>query len=234
VGGVRANVGTNSGVGVRANTGVRAGTNVDSARVGADIDGVRANTGVGAGANIAGRTGVGIGGGPVGVGIGPWRYGGFHAGIYRPGWWWWNNRWYAYPPFGYGGFFNGGYYGGGSYAGSSYAEPAQLAAAYNGPGVALRNPTEHTLNFTVDGQKQMEAGPGETVRLTEFADYQISFDRGDNFGTATYTIYEGTYEFTPTDRGWELFRQKDDDAARTAERPAEPPPPPLPDSPAYR
>jgi hypothetical protein len=223
IGGVRA--GTTAGANVRANVGgVRAGTNIDGVRVGANVDGVRAgtnvdgvraNVGVGGRTNIAGAVGVG----PVGVGFGPgWRYGGFYAGMYRPGWWWWNNRWYGYPPYGYG---YGGYYGDG-YASGSYAQPTQVAAEYTGPGVGIHNPTEHTINFTLDGEKEMTAGPGETVRLTEFADYQISFDRGDNFGTATYTVYEGLYEFAQTDRGWELYRQKDDADARTAERPMTP------------
>jgi hypothetical protein len=92
------------------------------------------------------------------------------------------------------------------------------------------------VHFTLDGQKQMSVGPGETLRLTEYADYQISFDRGDQSGTATYTIYEGLYEFAQTDRGWELFRQKEDApmAAAPAEAPApaDVPPPPAAEPPA--
>jgi hypothetical protein len=81
----------------------------------------------------------------------------------------------------------------------------------------------------------MTVQPGETLRLTEYADYRISFDRGDRFGTATYTIYEGLYEFVQTDRGWELFRQKEDApmtaAPAGAPAPADAPPPPLPANP---
>ena len=65
--------------------------------------------------------------------------------------------------------------------------------------------------------------PGETTRLTEYADYQIAFDRGENFGTARYTIYEGAYEFTPTEKGWELYRQKSDESLTAEERDASAP-----------
>jgi hypothetical protein len=212
-------------------------------RAGADIDSsVRSNVGVGA--NVAGRTGVGVRAGGVGVnvGVGPWwRYGGYRAGVYYPGRWWWNNRWYSYYPWGYGGYgYYGNGYGGGGYCGGGYAQTTQVQAAYEGPGVAIRNPSEHPIHFTIDGQRQMSIEAGETIRLTEYADYQIAFDRGENFGTARYTIYEGLYEFTPTERGWELYRQKQDDstvaddyaaedrdaaAPRTAERPARELPP---------
>jgi hypothetical protein len=194
---------------------------------------------------------VGVGTNPAGVHIGDdvadgdhhhhhWRHGGIYNGIYYPGWWWFAGRWIPYPPYGigYGGGYGGYAYGGG-YSDGGYAQSTPVAAAYNGPGVGIRNPTEHEVNFTIDGQRQVSVKPGETLRLTEFADFQISFDRGDRFGTATYTIYEGLYEFAQTERGWELYRQKKDAplaaeprgdiAPRTAERPmAEPPLPPAP------
>lgn len=136
------------------------------------------------------------------------------------------------------GFYGGGY-GGGGYANGAYVEPVQAAQAYAGPGVSIRNPTQHPVNFTLDGSRQMIVQPGETLRLTDYADYQISFDRGDQLGTATYTIYEGFYEFAQTDRGWELYRQKNDAQMDAGPAPAdipaplraEPPPPPMPANP---
>ena len=190
---------------------------------------MRAGTNIGVGV----RPGVGVGIGRGGIYIGPgWRYGGYHAGVYYPGRFWRNGAFgYGYP--GYYGYGNYGYGDGYYYSGPYVAAQGQARAdvAYSGPGVTIRNNTDQTVNFLLDGEREMSIGPGETVRLTEYADFQVGFNRGDNLGDARYTIYEGTYEFTPTDNGWELYRQKDAAVAaeagaeaegRTAERPMTP------------
>lgn len=51
--------------------------------------------------------------------------------------------------------------------------------------------------------------PGESQRLTEDRSWTIRFDRGGDFGTASYRIRPGTYTFRPSDRGWELYRSGD-------------------------
>jgi hypothetical protein len=82
-------------------------------------------------------------------------------------------------------------------------------AAYQGQGIAIRNPakTETTLSYTIDSQDEHAIAAGETQRLKSKRICTIDFDRGGDFGHARYSIYEGWYQFTPTDRGWELFRQ---------------------------
>jgi len=88
--------------------------------------------------------------------------------------------------------------------------PVQSATAtYQGQGVAIRNPakTETTLSYTIDSQEEHDLAAGETQRLKTKRTYVIDFDRGGDFGHASYSIYEGWYQFTLTDRGWELFRQ---------------------------
>jgi hypothetical protein len=88
--------------------------------------------------------------------------------------------------------------------------PVQSAAAtYQGQGVAIRNPakTETTLSYTIDSQEEHSIAAGEMQRLKAKRTYVIDFDRGGDFGHACYSIYEGWYQFTLTDRGWELFRQ---------------------------
>ena len=164
------------------------------------------------------------------IGVRPFSYG---YGPYASGYS------YGYPQGSYG--YRGGYrsyggYEGGDYSvqpgitiqpGMSYSDDVQ--AAYEGLGVTIRNHTDAELNFTIDDRRQMRIAPGETTRLTEKGQFLISFDRGSDFGSARYAIHEGVYAFTPTDGGWELYRQKGDDAVadrpnpsvipRTVERP---------------
>jgi len=88
--------------------------------------------------------------------------------------------------------------------------PVQSATSYQGQGVLIRNPakTETTLSYTIDAQDEHEIAAGQSQRLTAKRTYVIDFDRGGDFGHACYSIYEGWYQFTLTDRGWELFRQQ--------------------------
>ncbi len=94
--------------------------------------------------------------------------------------------------------------------------PVQSQAAssqgqsYQGQGVAIRNPAknETSLSYTIDSQDEREIAAGATQRLKTKRTYVIDFDRGGDFGHACYSIYEGWYQFTLTDRGWELFRQQ--------------------------
>lgn len=162
---------------------------------------------------------IGAGVGRIGVGVG--RVG---TGVGRtivPGRWY-AGRWYP-------GYWRDGYWDDGYYSGTTYVErtyPVQLP--YDGPGVAIRNQTDQKIHFTIDDRREFSVGPNETIRLSESPQFLIAFDRGSSFGSTRYTIHEGLYEFTPTERGWELFRQKADNVAarpnenatpRTAERP---------------
>lgn len=127
-------------------------------------------------------------------------YGGYGYG-YNPGY----NRGY------YGGNYNSGYYQPSYQVQPTYQQPTyQAAVPYNGPGVAIRNMSDVALGFTIDGARTMKVEPGETQRLTEKGQFVVAFDRGEGEGQARYTVREGLYEFTPTDHGWELYRQKED------------------------
>ncbi len=90
-----------------------------------------------------------------------------------------------------------------------YVPVQSQATTYQGQGVAIRNPAKNdvALSYTIDSQDGHEIAAGQTVRLTTKRTYVIDFDRGGDFGHACYSIYEGWYQFTLTDRGWELFRQ---------------------------
>jgi hypothetical protein len=90
---------------------------------------------------------------------------------------------------------------------------------YSGPGVTVRNPagSKVTLSYLLDDSQEQEISAGETQKLTAKGSYIVSFDRGGDHGSARYTITEGLYQFTMTDHGWELYRQKDVPAERLAD-----------------
>jgi hypothetical protein len=118
-------------------------------------------------------------------------------------------------PYGYGGYGYGynppvarqNYY----YYDDTPQQTYTPAAPYTGPGVIVRNPAGSKVNlaYVLDDSAEQEISTGETQKLTEKGSYIVSFDRGGKHGTARYTITEGLYEFTMTDHGWELYRQKE-------------------------
>jgi hypothetical protein len=94
-----------------------------------------------------------------------------------------------------------------------YTLPAP--APYAGPGVTIRDAAEPgaQLSYTIDARHGYDIATGQSQQLTTKGSYLIEFDRGGDFGRARYTISEGLYDFTPTDHGWELYRQPDNAAA---------------------
>ena len=88
-------------------------------------------------------------------------------------------------------------------------------APYSGPGVTIRNPAEPgiQLSYTIDARQGYDIAARQTQQLATKGSYLIEFDRGGEFGRARYTITEGLYDFTPTDHGWELYRQPESAAA---------------------
>lgn len=76
-------------------------------------------------------------------------------------------------------------------------------------GVLIVNPasSQGTLNYNVNGH-HFVAGPGFKQRLEPGRQWVIEYDRGGNFGSSRYTLSPGTYHFTPTDLGWQLYRQR--------------------------
>jgi hypothetical protein len=221
------------GVNVGGGSSFRGGANVGPSRADVNI-GAGTSTGVRAGGARVGGSGFGIGIGPGGIYAGPTRgwyggrygsYGGYPYGRYGYGY---SDGWGR--DYGYGGYYSGNTY----YSSPTYSQSVVVRNDYDGPGVAIRNLTDQSIHFTLDDQRQLSIGPQETIRLTEAPQFLIAFDRGSSFGSTRYTIHEGLYEFTPTERGWELFRQKADNVSvrpndavphhehatpRTAERP---------------
>jgi hypothetical protein len=79
-------------------------------------------------------------------------------------------------------------------------------------GVLIVNPasSRSTINYNINGNHYV-AEPGMQQRLAPLhagQSWVVEFDRGENFGPATYTMSPGTYHFTPSDLGWQLYRQR--------------------------
>jgi len=90
------------------------------------------------------------------------------------------------------------------------------ALPYKGPGVtiALEEEVGGTVNYVIDGKESATIQAGQQQTLTAKGKYEIRFSRGKSeegrdFGQARYTITEGNYHFTVTDKGWELLRDKE-------------------------
>lgn len=74
-------------------------------------------------------------------------------------------------------------------------------------GVLLANGTTATVNYTVDGQP-FTMPPNYRQALPAGRSWTVAFDRGGGFGTATYSLTDGTYKFAATQRGLDLFRHQ--------------------------
>lgn len=99
---------------------------------------------------------------------------------------------------------------------------------YQGQGVAISNPQDGSVNYTLDDAHNYTMGAGQSQKLTSKGAWIITFGRGGDLGNAKYTLTEGTYEFVVGDHGgWDIRRKAE--ASRTAEAP---PPPAAPSAPA--
>lgn len=78
-------------------------------------------------------------------------------------------------------------------------------------GVLLANRPESraTVNYTVNGNAYVMQ-PGMAQRLDAPGPWTVTYDRGENMGTSTYSVADGTYWFTPTDGGLQLYRERFD------------------------
>jgi len=77
-------------------------------------------------------------------------------------------------------------------------------------GVLIVNPasSKGTINYNLNGNHYVSE-PGMRQKLAVLPNgraWMIEFDRGENFGPASYRLSPGTYHFTPTDLGWQLYR----------------------------
>jgi hypothetical protein len=76
-------------------------------------------------------------------------------------------------------------------------------------GVVIINPkrSRGTVNYNINGHHYISE-PGFKQHLQAGPQWVIEYHRGGNFGSSRYTLTPGTYHFTPTDLGWQLYRQR--------------------------
>ncbi|HEY3964326.1 MAG TPA: hypothetical protein VGM05_07190, partial [Planctomycetaceae bacterium] len=81
-------------------------------------------------------------------------------------------------------------------------------------GVLIVNPagSRGTINYNLNGNHYVaKAGMKQKLDvLPNGRSWRVEFDRGEKFGPAAYSLSPGTYTFTPTDLGWQLYRQRFD------------------------
>jgi len=64
------------------------------------------------------------------------------------------------------------------------------------------------VNYSLNNYKY-SIGPGESQVIQSDRAWVIAFDRGSNLGTARYSLTPGnTYEFSGTEKGWNLHKKK--------------------------
>ena len=73
-------------------------------------------------------------------------------------------------------------------------------------GVLLLNKGEQAVNYSVEADP-FTMTPDYRQVLPGGKKWTVEFDRGGSHGKGKYGIADGTYAFTPTEQGWELFEQ---------------------------
>ncbi len=76
-------------------------------------------------------------------------------------------------------------------------------------GILLVNPptSRATVNYNVNGNAYVMQ-PGMAQRLPDPGPWTVAYDRGEGRGMSNYSVTDGTYWFTPTDTGLQLYRQR--------------------------
>jgi hypothetical protein len=99
---------------------------------------------------------------------------------------------------------------------SAVGEPAPAA---NAEGLVLRNPAKSggTVLYVLDGRVH-SLRPGEKQELPKGLSWRIQFHRGGDFGSADYSLGNGTYSFQATLRGWELLQTGDVPASTSGDK----------------
>lgn len=74
------------------------------------------------------------------------------------------------------------------------------------PAIRIVNPPANrdAVSYTLNGFA-FTIRPGEKQDLQGDRRWVIDFDRGGQFGKASYGLYPGVFTFTPSQRGWELY-----------------------------
>ena len=87
-------------------------------------------------------------------------------------------------------------------------------------GVLLVNPAGSDANvvYFVNATRYVMK-PGMSQKLPAGPNWVVDFDRGGSWGHAAYTVADGTYYFTPSEHGWNLYRERFDVVLDNSENP---------------
>ena len=74
-------------------------------------------------------------------------------------------------------------------------------------GTVLKNAGGSDVNYVLNDTQKFTMKPKYSQALPKDVVWVAAFDRGGDNGQARYQLEEGTYNFTPTTKGWELYLQ---------------------------
>lgn len=120
---------------------------------------------------------------------------------------------------------------------SSYVAPNVLprpaSPQYNGGPIEIRvaGDAQGSVNYALN-EFSYQIGAGQSQTIQSDRAWTITFDRGGGFGAAKYSLTPGVYEFSVTERGWELHKQRSAQPQLTTAPSAPPPPGPATTAPA--
>jgi hypothetical protein len=91
--------------------------------------------------------------------------------------------------------------------GNAYVVQRPIMRNFSGGLIQIDNPAtnKQTLSYTLDGNPYTIA-PGYSQSFPEDRAWVVQFSRGPNMEQARYGLQSGTYSFTSTGTGWELYR----------------------------
>jgi hypothetical protein len=72
-------------------------------------------------------------------------------------------------------------------------------------GTVLKNAGESDVHYILNETQNFTMKPKFSQALPKGVTWVATFDRGGDYGQARYQLEEGTYKFTPTKIGWELY-----------------------------
>jgi len=97
--------------------------------------------------------------------------------------------------------------------------PESSAGPFTG-GTLLGNAADSEVHYNINNHP-FSIKPNYTQTLPGGKVWVVVFDRGGSFGQAKYTLSEGTYKFTLTEKGWDLFKHSFNMAIDNGENPFE-------------
>ena len=94
----------------------------------------------------------------------------------------------------------------GSYTVTQPIRSLPPAPTFDGGPIVLTNPAtnDKPIEYSVNGNRFV-IKPGQSQKFVHDRGWIVEFDRGQNLGSAQYSLKAANYKFKPTSKGWELF-----------------------------